>query len=180
MFRLVWALIIATAPVVVVAQAPPQSAPRIFHQPPDPNTVPPPGTLISLTAEVLNSREINHRMSAIVSLDGKLMQVPLRNRYLNYFDRPEFLLSIHAPQATLVYRFLLHTPDGKVEISPRYEIRRACVADTSITPPTELEKLQGEQRLNALVASARNLKLRIEAYATAQALLEKIQQLLTE
>ena len=153
---------------------------EIYHEPPSGEELPAPAESLTLRVQIINTRDITMKMTAVISMDGRLTQVPLKNEYLNAYDHPEFSLSVSAPQGEMTYQFVLYLPDGTLLSSERYRIRRPCRLDTTLADPKEITKLRGDDRLGAVVTLARNLKLHADAYTQAIALLQELKELIKE
>ena len=148
----------------------------LLHTPPKAEVLPYPGQNQTLTLRLTNTRETERKLIVALIKDGRFMQVDAKNAYLNEVDLPTYDVVVPAPIAEMSYQFLLFAPDGSVQSSPRYYLRRSCVpeidtADTKIGP-----EIQGYQRLEKQVHTAEHLKNDVAGYEKVMGVVEELQR----
>ena len=148
----------------------------IYVEPIEPSDLPLPGQPLTLSAQLINSKDVTLPMRALVSIDGKLMDIPVTDAELNKFDYPEYLLKVHSPRSEITYQFILSEDEESVLFSDRYSVRRECVIEEVTVDPEVATDLKRQERLDTLVQVAKGLKREINAYNEAKRLLDELQK----
>lgn len=150
----------------------------VMHKAPRPQDLPPPGARMKLSFQLSNSREITHRVNALVTLDGRLLNIIGDDGYLNEYDNPTFEIVTNSPIAEIAYQLVVRATDGSLIVSPRYTVRRACVPTLDLTPDRIPREVQGNARLTTLVEKTRALEREMAYYESALRDVSELKELL--
>ena len=158
----------------------PAKAIGILHAPPKPNDLPYPGQPLTLVATLTNTRDTNFPMRIAVSRDGRFMEVPAKEAYLDKNDRPTYEVSVPAPIAELTYQMFVAQGEGHALSSPRYAVRRACIPQVELAAGDVPKDVQGMERLRKLVNESRSLENDLAGYQQVLKLLSDLKAVISE
>jgi len=157
----------------------PSSKPvALIHVPPKPEAFPYPGQTMNLVVRLNNTRNTGQKMRLLLVKDGRLMNIPPQEGFLNEHDQPTYEIPVPAPIAEMVYQFILPNPDGSTLISPRYSIRRNCIPNIDLAGTEPAAEVQGIERLQNLVNQAKDLENDLATYDRIAKVLEQIKGLI--
>lgn len=128
------------------------------HIPPRAQDLPAPGSTLKLSLQLTNTREITQLVTALVTIDGRLMNVLGSDGYLNEYDNPTFEIATNSPAAEIAYQFVVRAQDGSIATSKRYAVRRSCLPRIDLTSVAIPETAQGRERLTATIERTKELE----------------------
>ena len=131
---------------------------HINHRTPDVAKLPLPGSLMPITVELDNSRDIETKIRLVGSRDGRFMDIAFPLGHLNKVDHAEFSLSVPAPLAAMTYQFVVHQPDGTLTTSARYMIKRPCIQNFRVEVAQDDPNAKVKQELGTLIAKSKTLE----------------------
>ena len=114
----------------------------VLNQPPDPKDLPLPGQPVEVVFQLLDAWDVIKGVRILAVVDGRLMEIPIKNSYLNKHDQPEYIVQIPAPLSQLSYQILVPDGNGDYSWSRRFFVRRSCL------PVTDLIDLDADWRVN--------------------------------
>jgi hypothetical protein len=139
-------------------EAAPEKAPSFKHIPPRVQDLPAPGSPMKLSFQLINTREITQLVTALVTVDGRLMNVLGSDGYLNEYDNPTFEIATNSPVSDIAYQFVVRGQDGSIATSQRYAVRRSCLPTIDLTSVAIPETVQGRERLSAIIDKTKGLE----------------------
>ncbi|NDC38001.1 MAG: hypothetical protein EBZ48_08105 [Proteobacteria bacterium] len=142
-----------------------------------PEQLPDPGVPMVLKVRLTNTRALDRTVRAIISRDGRSVEVPLLKSYLNEKDTPTFEFQITAPLVELTYQFVASDADRPSVVSPLYAVRRPCLPRLELTDTTISAESPAEQ-VREVFRKASALGDEIEHYEHARKHLDELQKLL--
>lgn len=165
--------------VIGTAYSQDKRSPSLAHRPLHAEELPFPGSTMTLSVTLLNSRDSQLSVRGYIVRDGKLLDIPLNDYSVDDADRIVYSASINAPLAELNYYFVLLGPKGVVNSSERYSIRRDCLPAVDTIDLKIPANTPAKTRLNMLQKQATGLQDELQNYETAVKLLEEL-KVLTE
>jgi len=135
---------------------------------------------MKLSFQLRNTREITQTVNALVTLDGRLMNILGGEGYLNEYDNPTFEVVTNSPAAEIAYQLIVRSPNGTYTVSPRYAVRRTCVPKLDLTAATIPRDVPGNDRLKALVETTRALEREMAYFDSALRDIAELKELLDE
>lgn len=135
---------------------------------------------MKLSFQLRNTREITQTVNALVTLDGRLLNVIGGEGYLNEYDNPTFEVVTNSPAAEIAYQLIVRSSDGTPIVSPRYAVRRTCVPKLDLTDASIPRDVSGGDRLKALVETTRALEREMAYYDSAIRDVTELKELLDE
>ncbi len=148
-----------------VATAEPQATPaespstlQVGHRQPETAKIPPPGSPMTLTVELVNSRDVEAKIRLVGSRDGRFMDIAFPLGALNKLDHAEFSLNVPAPLAAMTYQFIVHQPDGSLTTSARYLIKRPCIQNFRVEVSQDDPNARIKHELGTLIAKSKTLE----------------------
>lgn len=151
----------------------------LIHQPIPVEALPFPGSAMTLSVTMLNSRDSQLTVRGYIVRDGKLMSLPLSDYSVDDLDRIVYSATINAPLAELNYYFVLLGPNGVVSTSERYSLRRPCLPAVDTIDLKIPANTPAKTRLKLLQQQATGLQDELQNYETTVKLLEEL-KILTE
>jgi hypothetical protein len=130
----------------------------VKHIPPRAQDLPAPGAPLKLSFQLTNTREITQLVTALVTVDGELMNVLGSEGYLNEYDNPAFEIATIAPLGELAYQLVVRGQDGSIVTSKRYAVRRNCLPSVDLTDVAIPEKTQGREKLELIIQKTKGLE----------------------
>ena len=159
---------------------PPSIHAQLGHRPLEIAKLPLPGSLMPITVELTNSRDIETKIRLVGSRDGRFMDIAFPIGTLNKADRAEFILSVPAPLASMTYQFIVHQPDGNLTTSARYLVRRPCIQNFRVEVAKDDPNAEVKQKLGALIAKSKVLERDTQNLETSLKLLEDLSESLKQ
>jgi hypothetical protein len=135
-----------------------------LHTPPRPDDLPYPGQPMTITAAITNTKETKLPVRVAMVRDGKFVEVPAREAYLDKFDRPIYEIPTIAPVGEMIYQLILVQTDGSVVNSPRFAVRRTCTPQVDLSEGNVPTDIQGVERLRKLVIESKGLENDLNGY----------------
>ena len=154
----------------------PAPAVNLLHTPLKAQSLPYPGQNLTITVKLSSSRDTNRKIVLMAVRDGKLMTVVSQPGFLDELDQPTYNFILPSPIGELSYNILLYTPDGGVQMSRRFLVRRSCIPDVQMADANIPQDLQGRERLQRLVRESASLKNDLSGYEKILALLDELQK----
>jgi hypothetical protein len=130
----------------------------VKHITPRAQDLPPPGAPMKLSFQLTNTREITQVATALITLDGRLMNVLAAEGYMNEYDLPTFEVATIAPLSDLAYQLVVRGQDGSIATSPRYAVQRSCLPRIDLTSVAIPESIQGRERLGEVIEKTKGLE----------------------
>lgn len=149
-----------------------------LHEPPKEDALPYPGQSMTISAGLSNTRETRHPLKAVISRDGRFMEVPAKEAYLDKFDRPIYEISFPAPVAEVSYQLFVVAGEEDVLASPRYIVRRSCIPQVSLATGEVPSSVQGTERLQKLIEESRALENDLKGYEESLELIEELKKVI--
>lgn len=131
---------------------------QVGHRQPETAKVPLPGSPMTLTVELVNSRDVETKIRLVGSRDGRFMDIAFPLGALNKLDHAEFSVSIPAPLAAMTYQFIIHQPDGSLSTSARYLIKRPCIQNFRVEVSKDDPNARIKHELGTLIAKSKSLE----------------------
>jgi len=151
-----------------------------LHTPPRPQDLPYPGQTMTITAALTNTKETKLQVRVAMVRDGRFVEIPAREAYLDKFDRPIYEIPTIAPVGEMIYQLLLVQPDGAVVSSPRFAVRRACTPQVDLSEGNVPADVQGVERLRKLVIESKGLENDLNGYNQVLKLLGELKGVVGE
>ena len=133
-----------------------------------------------LVAELQQTRDVDRDVRLLLVRDGRLIDVPLSRSDLTERDHPVYEFQFLAPIAEISYQFFLSDPSGNAVSTPRYTLRRKCVASTQLTDPAVNADAEQSQKIAEFMAKSESLEQEIKQYEGATQALVELERLLKE
>jgi hypothetical protein len=149
-----------------------------LHEPPKEEALPYPGQTMKISAGLSNTRETRHPLKAFISRDGRFMEVPAKEAYLDKFDRPIYEISFPAPVAEVSYQLFVVAGEEDVLASPRYIVRRSCIPQVALATGEVPSSVQGTERLQKLIEESRALENDLKGYEESLELIEELKKVI--
>lgn len=131
---------------------------QVGHRQPETARIPLPGSPMTLTVELANSRDVEAKIRLVGSRDGRFMDIAFPLGALNKLDYAEFSLSVPAPLAAMTYQFVVHQPDGSLTASARYLIKRPCIQNFRVEVSQDDPNARIKHELGTLIAKSKTLE----------------------
>ncbi len=151
-----------------------QSRIGFLHTPPKPESLPYPGQPMTISAGLTHTRETKFPMRIVLSRDGRFMELPSKEAYLDKYDRPIYEVSLPAPIAEVTYQMFVVAGEDQVMASPRYTVRRNCIPQIALATGEVPAQVQGTERLQKLIQESRALENDLKGYEFSLELLEEL------
>ena len=135
-----------------------------LHTPPRPDDLPYPGQPMTITAAITNTKETKLPVRVAMVRDGKFVETPAKEAYLDKFDRPIYEIPTIAPVGEMIYQLILVQNDGSVVNSPRFAVRRTCTPQVDLSEGNVPTDIQGVERLRKLVIESKGLENDLNGY----------------
>jgi len=152
----------------------------VKHIAPRPQDLPAPGGRLKLSLQLGNTREITQNVTALINLDGRLMNIAAGEGYLNEYDSPTFELETSSPAAEIAYQFVVRSSDGSMTSSKRYVVTRRCLPTVDLTNAVIPKEMQGNERLRTLVEATKSLERDLVYYDAALRSVSELKELLDD
>lgn len=162
------------------ADAAPGKPVAVKHIAPRPQDLPAPGGRVKLSLQLANTREITQTVSALIVLDGRVMNITAGEGYLNEYDNPTFEVVTASPAAELAYQFAVKSADGSVVTSKRFVVTRRCLPKLDLTDASLGKEIQGNEQLRALLEKTKGLERDLAYYETALRSVNDLKELLDD
>ena len=153
---------------------------KILHKPVASAELPDPESPMIIKFSVNSSRELERTVRALITKDGRLIEVPLLKSYLNEKDYPTYEFQFNAPIAELNYQFVAYDGQGGAVHSEHYAVRRSCLPALQITDLSSIKDLTPDEQLKTLFDRTVRLSEEIEQYEQSVKSIEHLQKLLKE
>ena len=131
---------------------------QVGHRQPETAKIPLPGSPMTLTVELVNSRDVEAKIRLVGSRDGRFMDIAFPLGALNKLDHAEFAVSVPAPLAAMTYQFVVHQPDGSLSTSARYLIKRPCIQNFRVEVSEDDPNARIKHQLGTLMAKSKSLE----------------------
>lgn len=152
----------------------------IVSQPLVADKLPEPGNRMTVSFTLSNTRQLVRTVRALVSRDGRMVEVPVTKSYLNEKERPTYEFEITAPIAELSYRFIAYEDGKPALISQEFAVRRKCLPSLELTDLNINTDNTPSQQIKEMFLKAGELGDEIEHYEKALQHLATLQKLLGE
>ena len=136
----------------------------VMSRTPDPKDLPLPGQPVEITFQLLDAWDVVQGVRVLAVVDGRFLEVPVRNGYLNRNDQPEYLVQIPSPLSQLSYQILV--PDGNNDYSwsRRFFVRRNCLPKTALLDLDADWRVTGQEQVHVCSERANALENELFAY----------------
>lgn len=146
----------------------------------DEKKLPFPGQILTLTAEVSNTRDFRLPARVLIVRDGQFQEIKTQPGVLGANEKPQYKVEVPSPVGELVYQFVVTGPDGTISSSLRQTVRRSCIPNLSPALSAVPDQLDGEERFSVLMAENKRLEQEIANLETAALELDSMKELISQ
>ena len=153
----------------------------IYHHTPTGTEIPNPGAVMTLKFEVTDSRDLERPVRLMLVRDGRMIEIPLSQSYLDERDHPTFEFQVNAPIADIYYQLYVYDKKGGNPIvSSPYGFRRPCLPQIDLVDAKLDPKLAPIDQVRNSYAQSQVLGQEVEEYQKALHTLQDLQELLKD
>ena len=127
-----------------------------------------------------NTHDTSRMLVGLFTIDGQVTVVPTSKAYLNEYDNAVYELILSAPLTDFSYQFIVYEADGNVVKSKRYDVRRPCRPDITVSTVDAATITDGLERVQVLVQQSRSLDSEARRYERALELVAELEELLED
>lgn len=139
-----------------------------------------PGSKVKLRVMIEGTKHLGHRLRALITRDGKLIDISSKSAKFDEQERPVFEVEIPAPMHSLEYQYFLYDSQNKLlASSERYKQYRDCLPVTSNRDLKE-DPDDKNAEIRKLLMHSRILERHIAAYSYAGEIFDDIEQLISK
>lgn len=139
-----------------------------------------PGSKVKLRVMIEGTKHLGHRLRALVTRDGKFIDISAKSAKFDEKERPLFEISLPSPMHSLDYQYFLYDANNKLlASSERYSQYRDCIP---VTSNRDLEEDPDDKNaeIKKLLMHSRILERHISAYTYAGEIFDDIEKLISK
>lgn len=139
-----------------------------------------PGSKLKLRVMIEGTKHLGHRLRALVTRDGKFIDISTKSTKFDEKERPLFEISLPSPMHSIEYQYFLYDANNKLlASSDRFSHYRDCVPVTSNRDLEEDEEDKNAE-IKKLLMHSRILERHISAYTYAGEIFDDIEKLIAK